>query len=58
VARKVREKVGKDVRLVAVTGYGQAEDRQRALSAGFDEHLRKPLDLYALEGLLVALLPC
>jgi CheY-like chemotaxis protein len=31
--------------LVAVTGYGQAEDRQRALAAGFDEHLVKPLDL-------------
>jgi signal transduction histidine kinase/CheY-like chemotaxis protein len=55
VAQKVREKLGSDVRLVAVTGYGQAEDRQRALSAGFDEHMRKPLELSALEDLLVDL---
>jgi CheY-like chemotaxis protein len=31
--------------MVAVTGYGQSDDRQRALTAGFDEHLVKPLDL-------------
>jgi signal transduction histidine kinase/CheY-like chemotaxis protein len=53
VARHVREKLGDSIRLVAVTGYGQAEDRQRALSAGFDEHMRKPLALPALEELLV-----
>jgi CheY-like chemotaxis protein len=29
--------------LVALTGYGQAEARQRALDAGFDEHLTKPV---------------
>ncbi|MGH8169220.1 MAG: ATP-binding protein [Steroidobacteraceae bacterium] len=40
------------IRLVAVTGYGQAEDRQRALASGFDEHLAKPVDLAALERLL------
>jgi len=53
VARQVREKLGDTVRLVAVTGYGQAEDRQRALSAGFDEHMRKPVTLPELEELLV-----
>ena len=37
------------VRLIALTGYGQADDRQRALSAGFDEHLTKPVDLGAVE---------
>ena len=42
--------------LVALTGYGRAEDRQKALAAGFDAHMTKPLDpdrLYALlnEGL-------
>jgi CheY-like chemotaxis protein len=31
-------------RLIAVTGYGRAEDRERVLSAGFDEHLVKPVD--------------
>jgi K+-sensing histidine kinase KdpD len=39
-------------RLVAVTGYGQASDRERALAAGFDHHLVKPVDLRALEQLL------
>jgi two-component system, sensor histidine kinase len=34
--------------LVAMTGYGQPEDRQRALEAGFDEHLVKPADLQRL----------
>jgi CheY-like chemotaxis protein len=40
------------VRLVAVTGYGQASDRRRAREAGFDEHVVKPIDLDALPGLL------
>ena len=40
------------LRLIALTGYGQAEDRQRALAAGFDEHLVKPVDLPALERTL------
>ena len=31
-------------RLIAVTGYGRAEDRARALSCGFDEHIVKPAD--------------
>ncbi len=38
--------------LVALTGYGQPEDRQRTLRAGFDEHLTKPVDVRALEQLL------
>ena len=38
--------------LVAVTGYGQAEDRQRAEEAGFDYHLVKPVDFNALEDVL------
>ena len=40
------------IRLVAVTGYGQAEDRQRALAAGFDLHVTKPVDVSMLEELL------
>lgn len=38
--------------LVALTGYGRFEDRERSLAAGFDAHLTKPVDLGALEGLL------
>ncbi len=34
--------------LVALTGYGQPEDRQRALAAGFDRHLTKPVSIAAL----------
>jgi CheY-like chemotaxis protein len=41
-----------DLRLVALTGYGQAEDRQRTEAAGFDDHLVKPVDLPALERAL------
>lgn len=41
--------------LIALTGYGQVEDQQRALAAGFDEHLIKPLDMAALERALAAL---
>jgi signal transduction histidine kinase len=41
--------------LIAVTGYGQPEDRQRALEAGFDAHLVKPVDLKELERILNAL---
>jgi signal transduction histidine kinase len=45
----------KTVRLIALTGYGQAEDRERALGAGFDDHLVKPVDLSALERTLAAI---
>lgn len=40
------------VRLIALTGYGQPEDRLRALSAGFDTHVVKPIDPVELERLL------
>jgi len=40
---------------VALTGYGQAEDRARALAAGFDRHVTKPVDPFALEELVRAL---
>ncbi|HEV2844398.1 MAG TPA: response regulator [Thermoanaerobaculia bacterium] len=40
------------VYLVALTGYGQEEDRRKALEAGFDSHLTKPADLDELRRLL------
>jgi CheY-like chemotaxis protein len=43
-----------DLFLVAITGWGQEEDRRRALSAGFDAHLTKPADPDALDALLTA----
>ena len=39
---------GRACRLIAVTGYGLAEDRERAQAAGFETHLVKPVDLDAL----------
>jgi len=41
-----------DAMLVALTGWGTAQDRQRALQAGFDHHLTKPAELDAVNGLL------
>ncbi len=40
-------------RLIALTGYGQEEDLRRSREAGFDHHLVKPVDLDALENLVV-----
>lgn len=50
VARRLRETCsgGEAMVLVAVTGYGRPEDVQRALAAGFDHHLMKPVDLVSL----------
>jgi signal transduction histidine kinase len=51
VARRLREQPGfESVRLVALTGYGQSEDRKRSREAGFDAHLVKPVDLQALRA--------
>ncbi len=53
VARRVRQQFGpSDVRLVALTGYGQAKDRDAVFQAGFDEHIVKPVDPVDLARLL------
>ncbi|MET0266200.1 MAG: ATP-binding protein, partial [Duganella sp.] len=53
LARRLRADPGTaGALLVAVTGYGQDSDRQRALEAGFDEHLVKPVDVGRLMALL------
>ncbi|WP_437806344.1 ATP-binding protein [Sorangium sp. So ce1078] len=43
--------------LIAVSGYGQDADRQRAIDAGFDHHLLKPIELAALMKLLARVMP-
>jgi two-component system OmpR family response regulator len=54
-ARRIRQLPGAaSPRLVALTGYGELEDRQRALTSGFDHHLIKPVDPEALAGALVS----
>lgn len=53
VARRIRMLPnGKAMTLVALTGYGQETDKQRALSAGFDEHLTKPVKIERLQAIL------
>src|SRR5437879_396514 len=52
VARRLRELEGlARVFLVAMTGYGQEEDRRRTEAAGFDHHVVKPADPVALQQL-------
>jgi CheY-like chemotaxis protein len=47
-----REAWGSGVLLLAITGWGQAGDKERAKAAGFDHHLTKPVDLDEVEQLL------
>jgi CheY-like chemotaxis protein len=55
VARHLRALPGgQGLELVALTGYGQQHDKDHTLTAGFDHHLVKPVDLAALAQLLDA----
>ena len=52
LARRIRASdIGRDILLVAVTGWGQEEDKRLAEAAGFDQHRVKPVDLDSLEPL-------
>ncbi len=56
LARRVRaEEWGKNLLLIAASGWGQDEDKQRSLEAGFNMHLVKPVELKTLEGLLATI---
>jgi signal transduction histidine kinase len=58
VARRLREDAAtRAIRLIALTGYGLADDQRRVLEAGFDLHLVKPVDLNQLLEQLAAPLP-
>ena len=53
VCRRIRQQAwGKDIVVIALTGWGQEEDKRRSLEAGVDYHLVKPVDFAALEKLL------
>jgi two-component system CheB/CheR fusion protein len=55
VARRLRSgSATRDVLLIALTGYGQAEDRLRSHAAGFDHHLVKPVDTDLLQDLIAS----
>jgi CheY-like chemotaxis protein len=56
--RRMRQRPSqKAIVIVAVTGWGQPQDKQRALEAGFDAHLTKPVALEALARILAATPP-
>jgi len=53
VARAIRREAwGRSMRLIALTGWGQAEHRRRSLEVGFDDHLVKPVELDVLDDVL------
>ena len=53
VARAIRREAwGRSMRLIALTGWGQAEHRRRSIEVGFDDHLVKPVELDLLEHVL------
>ena len=57
-ARRIRAALGREVVLVALTGWGQDQDQRRAYAAGFDYHVTKPAEPDALESLIAAAVDC
>jgi CheY-like chemotaxis protein len=50
VAQRIRsDEIGKELLLIALTGYGSREQKARAIEAGFDHHLVKPVDTKLIE---------
>ena len=52
LGRRLREKLGDSVVIVALTGFGQDDDRKRSTEAGIDEHMLKPLRSEAIDRLM------
>ena len=58
LARRLRARAhARSLHLIALTGYGQQTDREQALSAGFNEHMTKPVNFEALEATLARVRP-
>jgi len=55
LARRLRQKFGNSILLVALTGYGQDEDKRKAREAGFNDHLTKPVSIVDVERVLAEL---
>ncbi|ARO87798.1 hybrid sensor histidine kinase/response regulator [Nitrosospira lacus] len=56
VARRIREQPQyNDIKIIALTGWGQEEDRRQSEDAGFDHHLTKPVDFKLLKELIASL---
>ena len=54
VARRLREMLGPDARIFALTGFDRAEDRRATAAAGFDGHLTKPIGADTILAVLAA----
>ena len=54
VAERLRSEHGSELKLVALTGYGREDDRQRSRDAGFDRHMTKPLEPPRLRDMLAS----
>jgi signal transduction histidine kinase len=52
-----REPWGSNITLIAITGWGQEDNKRRARTAGFDHHLTKPMDSTVLEAILATVVP-
>lgn len=52
LAQKVRDSLGRSITLVALSGFGQPDDKKKALDSGFDQHLTKPVELGEIEAVL------
>ena len=55
LARVFRAQYGEDIRLGAVTAYGDRAHREKSREAGFDAHVEKPVDFALVESMLIAL---
>jgi CheY-like chemotaxis protein len=56
-ARRLRSQAKSPLRLVALTGYGSPQDRERSMAAGFDAHLVKPVAPDVIEKVLASVAP-
>jgi CheY-like chemotaxis protein len=54
VARELRARHSEPMVIIALTGYGQPEDRERSKAAGFTDHVTKPVDPAALNAIMKA----
>jgi signal transduction histidine kinase/ActR/RegA family two-component response regulator len=52
IANKVRQTLGESIILVALSGFGQPDDKRKAIESGFDQHLTKPVELRDIEDVL------
>ena len=57
LAGRMRQQERPDLKRVAVSGYGEPDDRARSKAAGFDAHLLKPVDIADLREVLSAQVP-